>query len=141
RRMPSRRRKSPPNSNTSAAAFEPSRSPPTQHRPTQSSSLTSALGRQSGARLSTHVSHSSAVSEGALTDSSRGPERPSTGDHDATTITPPTTPPTSELSMAGTNHSSVAQVAKTQRSESGGWKKAMKLFGGGKKKNGGFNNE
>ena len=145
RRNPSKRHKSPPNSSTSAATFEPSRSPPPSHRPTQSSSLTSALGRQSGVRLSTHVSHSSAMSEGALTDSSAGPESPPIGEHDA--ITPPTTPPTSDLSMGGTSHSSggasVHQVTKTQRSESsGGWKKAIKfLGGGGKKKNGGYNNE
>ncbi|KIX04767.1 uncharacterized protein Z518_05637 [Rhinocladiella mackenziei CBS 650.93] len=140
RRMPSRRRRSPPN--TSAASFEATRSPPQQHRPTQSSSLSSALGRNSGARLSTHVSHSSAVSESALTDSSGGPETPPPGEPEPT-ITPPTTPPTSELGMGSASHTSGAasiHVAKTQRSESTTWKKAMKLLGG-KKKNGSFGNE
>lgn len=138
-RVPSRRRRSPPH--TSAAVFEPSRSPPNTHRPTQSSSLSSALGRQTGPRLSTHVSHSSAVSESALTDSSGGPESPPSGEPESA-ITPPTTPPTSELGLAHTSHASALaslQAAKSQRSESGGWKKAMKLFGGGtKKKTGSF---
>ncbi|OCT52209.1 regulator of G protein signaling domain protein [Cladophialophora carrionii] len=137
RRMPSRRRRSPPN--TSAGPLETSRSPPQQHRPTQSSSLSSALGRQGGARLSTHISHSSAISESALTDSSGGPESPPAGellDHEPI-MTPPTTPPTSELGGT-TSHGSASGMAaiKTQRSESGGWKKAMKIFSGGKKKNG-----
>lgn len=142
RRMPSRRRRSPPN--TSAGIFEPpSRSPPQQHRPTQSSTLSSALGRTSGARLSTHVSHSSAVSESALTDSSGGPDSPPVGEHaePEPVITPPTTPPTSELGMGGTSHSSGLSAMtsiKTQRSESGGWKKPFKFFSGGKKKNGSF---
>lgn len=136
RRMPSRRRRSPPN--TSAGMLETSRSPPQQHRLPQASNLSSALGRQSGARLSTHVSHSSAVSESALTDSSGGPDSPPAGElleHESV-MTPPTTPPTSELGGT-TSHSSGSGLAaiKSQRSESGGWKKAMKLFGG-KKKNG-----
>ncbi|KIW91138.1 uncharacterized protein Z519_08032 [Cladophialophora bantiana CBS 173.52] len=138
RRMPSRRRRSPPH--TSAVSFEATRSPPQQHRPTQSSSLSSALGRQSGARLSTHVSHSSAVSESALTDSSGGPDSPPVGEllEADSVMTPPTTPPTSEL--GGTiSHGSGSGMAsvKPHRSESGGWKKAMKIFSGGKKKNGG----
>lgn len=143
RRMPSRQRRSPPTTYTSAASFEPSRSPPQQqHRPPQSSTLSTALSRQSGARLSTHVSHSSAVSESALTDSSGGPESPSAGEHDEmhSAITPPTTPPTSELGGSLSHGSSMASahVTKTHRSESGGWKKAMKLFSGGKRKNGSF---
>ncbi|KAJ9607550.1 hypothetical protein H2200_007628 [Cladophialophora chaetospira] len=141
RRMPSGRRRSPPN--TSAGPLETSRSPPQQHRPTQSSSLSSALGRQSGSRLSTHISHSSARSESAMTDSSGGPESPPANDileHEPV-MTPPTTPPTSELGGT-TSHGStsgMAAIMKTQRSESGGWKKGMKMMfgGGGKKKNGG----
>ena len=154
RRMPSSRtRRSPPN--TSAGLLETSQSSPPRHRGTQSSTLSSALNRQGGARLSTHISHSSAMSESALTDSSGGPESPPAGDimeHEPT-MTPPTTPPISELGgttshgSAGhgsTSHGSVGAMAtiKTQRSESGGWKKAMKLFGGGgKKKNGGHEHE
>ncbi|KAK6376083.1 hypothetical protein LTS17_007334 [Exophiala oligosperma] len=137
-RHASRRRRSPPN--TSDASFQPSRSPPQQHNRT--STLSSALGRQSGNRLSTHVSHSSAVSESALTDSSGGPESPPPGEHDSS-ITPPTTPPTSDLGMASISHGSSGtslHPSKSHRSESGsGWKKAMKLFGGGgKKKTGSF---
>jgi hypothetical protein len=98
--------------------------------------LSSALGRQAGPRLSTHVSHSSAVSESALTDSSGGPDSPPSGDYE-TAITPPTTPPTSELGTGNTSQAGgVASLhaTKSQRSESGGWKKAMKLFGGGGKR-------
>jgi hypothetical protein len=131
----SRRRRSPPN--TSDASFQPSRSPPQQHN--RSSTLSSALGRQSGNRLSTHVSHSSVLSESALTDSSTGPDSPSAGEHDSS-VTPPTTPPTSDFGLAGTSHGSSGMsfhAPKTQRSESGsGWKKAMKMFSGGKRKNG-----
>jgi hypothetical protein len=133
--IPSRLRRSPPN--TSAVSFEPSRSPPQHRSSTQSSALSTALSRQSGSRLSTHLSHSSAVSESALTDSSGGPDSPPGADHDPA-ITPPTTPPTSDLGAGGMSHVSgpaAVHAAKTSRSESGGWKKAMKLFGG-KKKNG-----
>lgn len=145
-RGPSRRRRSPPN--TSAASFEATRSPPQHHRPTQSSSLSSALGRQSGARLSTHLSHSSAVSESALTDSSGGPESPPSGEQESM-VTPPTTPPNSDLHASGNGnghgHSSgltSIPLPKSQRSESGsggGWKKMAKIFGGSKKKGGSFN--
>lgn len=146
-RIPTRRRRSPPNTNTSAASFEATRSPPQHHRPTQSSSLSSALGRQSGVRLSTHLSHSSAVSESALTDSSGGLDSPPPGDQDSM-VTPPTTPPTSDMHTSGNGHhghhghlSGLTSVPlpKTQRSESGGWKKMTKLFGGSKKKGGSFN--
>lgn len=136
--MPSRRRRSPPN--TSAGSFESSRTQASQHRPTPSSSLSSALGRQSGSRLTHHISPSSVVSESALTDSSGGPESPPPGEPDSV-MTPPTTPPTSDAGMGSTREvSGVASVhaAKTSRSESGGWKKAMKLFGGSKKKTGSF---
>ena len=145
RRIPSRRRRSPPN--TSAGILDTSRSPPQQHRSTQSSSLSTALGRQSGARLSTHISHSSAISDSALTDSSGGPESPPTGDllDNEAVMTPPTTPPTSELGATISQGSAMGMgmmAIKTQRSESGGWKKAMKMFGGGaKKKNGSSEHE
>ncbi|KAK5054647.1 hypothetical protein LTR84_001538 [Exophiala bonariae] len=142
-RIPSRRKRSPPN--TSAASFEATRSPPQTHRPTQSSSLSSALGRQSGSRLSTHLSHSSAVSESALTDSSGGLESPPPGDQESM-VTPPTTPPTSDMHISGGNgHHGQSSgftsmpLPKSQRSESGGWKKMTKLFGGSKKKGGSFN--
>jgi len=134
RRRPSRRRRSPPT--TSAAPFEPTRSPPALNRPNMSSSLSTALGRQSGARLSTHVSHSSAVSESALTDSSGGPESLSAGEQDPI-ITPPTTPPTMDIGAGPQPGALSVYGPKTQRSESGGWKKmGMKIFGGSKKKTG-----
>jgi hypothetical protein len=138
RRVASKRKESPPN--TSSSNFSPSRSPPSQHRPTHSSSLSNALGRSSGSnRLSTHASHASAVSESALTDSSEGGASPGPVDQDPV-ITPPTTPPTSELGgpHGGNYHSSsgptthpVPHVTKPHRSESGAWKKTMKFFGGG----------
>lgn len=122
-----RRRESPPNA--PASTFSPSRSPPSQHRQMHSSSLSSALNRSSaGNRLSTHVSHSSAASETALTDGS-DPD-------DTAVMTPPTTPPTSELG-GHASHRAHQQAPTTQpqlkphRSESGAWKKTMKFFGGG----------
>lgn len=131
-----RRNQSPP----AASNFSPSRSPPSQHRQTHSSSLSNALNRTSAGnnRLSTHVSHSSAASETALTDGS---------DPDETAVmTPPTTPPTSELgghnpqSSHTSHHYQHHQQAPTtqpqlkpHRSESGAWKKTMKFFSGGEK--------
>ncbi|EXJ81991.1 hypothetical protein A1O1_08059 [Capronia coronata CBS 617.96] len=131
-----RRRRSPPN--TSAASFETSRTLASPHRSAPSSSLSSALGRQSGTRLTHHISPSSVVSESALTDSSGGPDSPPAGEPDTVVMTPPTTPPTSDVGMSGMGQVSGAasvHAAKIHRSESGGWKKAMKLFGGSKKKN------
>jgi hypothetical protein len=137
RRMQSRGqgRRSP--SATSASNFEPSRSP-TGHRPTQSSSLSSALSRQQANRLSTHVSQSSAISESALTDSSGGGgDTPPPGEQESV-MTPPTTPPTSDIGM-GSNvqvNAPTTHPIKAQRSESGGWSRKMgKFFGsGGNKK-------
>lgn len=86
------------------------------------------------------------MSESALTDSSGGPESPPAGDimdHEPV-MTPPTTPPASELGGTISHGSASGMTAiKTQRSESGGWgKKAMKqLFGGSKKKNGSSEHE
>jgi hypothetical protein len=125
---PPKRRESPP----APATFSPSRSPPSQHRAVHSSSLSSALSRTSaGNRLSTHVSHSSAASESALTDGSDPDE--------SAVMTPPTTPPTSELggnAAYGTQRQhhqapTTQPQLKPHRSESGAWKKTMKFFGGG----------
>ena len=138
RRQPSKRAKSPPAS--SKSAFTPSRSPPSQHRPTQSSSLSNALGRQSGNRLSTHVSNSSAKSESALTDSSGGDrDSPVPGEQDSV-MTPPTTPPTSDLGAGSMSHttSATSHPTKPQRSESGGWKRMGIKFFNAKQKRGGF---
>ena len=136
RRQPSRRTRSPP----AASNFTPSRSPPSQNRPTQSSSLSNALGKQSGNnRLSTHVSNSSARSESALTDSSGGDrDSPVPGEQDSV-MTPPTTPPSSDLGTNRLDHrtSATSHPIKPQRSESGGWKRnAMKFFGGKPKRGG-----
>jgi Regulator of G protein signaling domain len=133
----SQSQRSPPS--TSGSAFEPSRSP-TGHRPTQSSSLSSALGKQTANRLSTHMSHSSVMSESALTDSSGGGgpgDTPPPGE-DESVMTPPTTPPTSDLGTTSTRphggptSEPMSNAVKPQRSESGGWSKKMnKFFGGG----------
>lgn len=140
RRVTSRRKESPPN--TSSSHFSPSRSPPSQHRPTHSSSLSNALNRASGNnRLSTLVSNSSAVSESALTDSSEGGGSPGPLESEAV-MTPPTTPPTSELGGPHVSHAVSAPTThpvghpptKSHRSESGAWKKTMKFFGGGSNK-------
>ena len=140
RRVPSKARKSSPPKSSGSATFEPSRSP--THRPTQSSSLSSALGKQTANRLSTHVSHSSAMSESALTDSSGGGggETPPPGEHESV-MTPPTTPPTSDLGVSNTAQASgpTSHAFKPQRSESGGWSRKMnKIFGGGNKKRSSF---
>ncbi len=134
RRGPSKAQKSSPP--TSGTTFEPSRSP--TQRQTQSSSLSSALGRQTANRLSTHVSHSSVMSESALTDSSGGGggDTPPPGEHEST-MTPPTTPPTSDLGMSGTVQASgpTSHAPKPHRSESGGWSRKMnKFFSGNKEK-------
>ena len=142
RRGPSKARKpSPPK--TSGTTFDPSRSP--TQRQTQSSSLSSALGRQTANRLSTHVSHSSAMSESALTESSGGGggDTPPPGEHEFT-MTPPTTPPTSDLGVSSTAQAGgptsqasgpLSHAPKPQRSESGGWSRKMnKFFSGNKEK-------
>ncbi|RMZ90271.1 hypothetical protein DV736_g2503, partial [Chaetothyriales sp. CBS 134916] len=138
-RSPSNPSISPPPS----SFFAPSRSPPSQHQTQQSSSLSSALGRQSGNRLSTHVSNSSArsapTSDAALTDSSGGDrDSPVPGEQDSV-MTPPTTPPTSDLGTGNqaTLISATSHPLKPQRSESGGWKRMGMKFFGGKQRRGG----
>jgi Regulator of G protein signaling domain len=131
RRKASRRRRSPPSS--SSVEFSAPKSPrlSTSHHPTQSSSITSGLGRTSGTRLSTHVSNSSAASgqDGALTDDSGSADSPGSVDP----MTPPTTPPSSDIPV-GSFHRQ--HSPKPIRSDSGSWTKMRnKLWG--KKKNGG----
>lgn len=123
-----------PSATSAASNFEPSRSP-TGHRPTQSSTLSSALSRQQANRLSTHISQSSAISESALTDSSGGGgDTPPPGEHESV-MTPPTTPPTSDIGTSSNlqMHGPTTNP-KPQRSESGGWSKKMNKFFGGNKK-------
>ncbi|KAJ9650534.1 hypothetical protein H2198_010169 [Neophaeococcomyces mojaviensis] len=128
RRQQSRRRRSPPTS----SGFQPSRSPPQASN--RSSALTSALNRNSSSRLSQHPSNTSGVSESALTDDSGSGGSPSAGDLDST-MTPPLTPPTSDMpSSQTTPQNAYTHAAKPSRSESGGWKKmGMKIFGARKK--------
>jgi Regulator of G protein signaling domain len=129
-RKSARRPRSPPSS--SSLEFSPkSPSHHIGHRHTVSSGISASAGRTSGAKLSTHVSNSSAASgqECGLTDDSGSADSPSAGDP----MTPPTTPPSSDLhigSLHGQHH------PKPNRSDSGSWRKmGMKLWG--KKKNGG----
>ncbi|RMD39307.1 hypothetical protein DV735_g5824, partial [Chaetothyriales sp. CBS 134920] len=134
-------RRSPSNPSLSPApssSFAPSRSPPSQNQ--QSSSLSNALGRQSGNRLSTHVSNSSAksgpISDAALSDSDR--DSPVPGEQDSV-MTPPTTPPTIDVGAGsqGIAVSATSHPLKPQRSESGGWKRMGMKFFGGKQRRGG----
>lgn len=130
-RRASRRRQTPASSST--LDIPTPVSPPLliSHRPTQSSSLTSAISRSSGSRLSTLVSNSSAASgpEGGLTDDSASLNSPCAGDP----MTPPTTPPSSDLPLGALqNHAG----PHPSRSDSGSWRKmGIKLWG--KRKNGG----
>jgi Regulator of G protein signaling domain len=130
RRKSSRRHGSPPSS--SSIEFSAPRSPTlaTSHRHTQSSGIATAIGRTSGARLSTHVSNSSAASgQEYLTDDSGSADSPGSVDP----MTPPTTPPGSDLHMEPLprRHS-----PNPSRSDGGNWmKKGMRLLG--KRKTGG----
>lgn len=130
-RRHSRRRPSPPSSG--GIDFSAPKSPPlsASHAYTQSSSITSALGRTSAPRISTHISSSSAASapEAALTDESGSGDSPSASDP----MTPPTTPPSSDIPM-GPSQSQLSP--KSTRSDSGSWR-MMKAKLWGKKKSGG----
>lgn len=129
---PSQRRRSPPSS--SSVEFSAPKSPPlaTSHRHTQSSSITSAISRTSGTRLSTQVSNSSAASgpEYGSADDSGSADSPSSIDP----MTPPTTPPSSDLSMGSSLHQ---QSPKPNRSDGGHWRKKMGMNFWVKKKNSG----
>ena len=124
----SRRRRSPPS--TSHSSFDmPSRTSPTSHRHTQSSTLSSALGRATSNRLSTHVSNSSAASaDCALTDDSGSGESPGPGEP----MTPPTTPPTGDVGVAAP-HVSIHSGPRPVRSDSGNWRKMGSKIWGKKK--------
>lgn len=132
RQQPSRRR-SPPTS----SGFQPSRSPP--QTTNRSSALTSSLNRSGSSRLSPHQSNTSATSDSGLTDDSGSGNSPLPVDRD-TILSPPLTPPTSDLNVGSQNLSVYSHVTKPTRSESGGWKRmGMKIFGG--KKKGSFQEE
>lgn len=137
-RVPLRRRRSPPS--TSNSFDLPGRGSQSSHRHTQSSNLSSALGRATSNRLSTHVSHSSAASatEYALTDDSGSGDSPEPGEPK----TPPTTPPMSEFPSRETRPPLQQQQPqgsppKSGRSDSGSWKKMGQKLGWGKKRSAG----
>lgn len=133
RRQQSSKRRSPTNSST----FLPSRSPP--QTSSRSSALTSALNRPSGgARLSQNISNASRTSESALTDESASVEQRS---NDMESImSPPLTPPTSDLPQTHPSvsnpsiYSHASKASRSERNDSGGWKRmGMKIFGNKKK--------
>jgi Regulator of G protein signaling domain len=138
---PSRTRKSPPpnstTTTTSSSMFSPSRSPPTRNKPTQLSSLSSGLGRTSGARLSAHILIS-APGESAIVDDNDSRDG-ALHFSEPDMMSPPTTPPGNELEKPSMSlgQALAPPGPKTHRSESGAWKKmGQKIWGGGKKKNG-----
>lgn len=131
--QPSSRRKSPPKS----SGFQPSRSPP--QASSRSSALTSALNNSTSARLSQHVTNTSRTSEGALTDDSGSGDQPGAADVERT-MSPPLTPPTSDLPQPQSSsqrpnvYTHNSKPSRSERAESGGWKKmGMKIFGNKKK--------
>lgn len=127
RHQPARRR-SPPTS----TGF--SRSPP--QTTNRSSALTSGLNRPSNQRLSQHLSNTSATSEGSLTGSSGNGGSPRPGEY-TEVLSPPLTPPTSDLPSQSSSSSqglSASLSQKPSRTESGGWKRmGMKIFSSKKK--------
>lgn len=142
RRQQSSRRRSPP---PTSSSFQPSRSPPqTSNR---SSALTSALNRTSGgARLSQNLSNTSRTSESALTDDSGNGEQ-RTRDLDSM-MSPPLTPPTADLTQSHSSaqnpsiYSHASKSSRTERNDSGGWKRmGMKIFGSSNKKKGSFHSD
>lgn len=127
RRQKPERRRSPPTS----SGFQPSRSPPQNSN--RSSALTSSLNRSGSAKLSPHLSNTSAGSESGLTDESGSGNSPLPTERESI-VSPPLTPPTSDLSSGSHSYSAYSHVTKPSRSESGGWKRmGMKIFGGKKK--------
>lgn len=129
----SRRQRSP--SSTSNSFDLPTRGSQPSHRHTQSSNLSSALGRATSNRLSTHVSHSSAASatDYALTDDSGSGDSPDP----AEPRTPPTTPPMSDIPSREPRPTFQNSPPKNQRSDSGSWKKMGQKLGWGKKRSAG----
>lgn len=140
RRMSSRRRQRSPQS--SSMDFTSSRSPPPSYARPHSSNLSSAFRSSNNptVRHSTHFAQAptSASESGslAITDDSASASSPSNSGLEREIITPPTTPPSSEL---GTSRESVHASPKSSRSESGGWKRmSQKLtMGWAKKKSAG----
>ena len=131
-RVSSRRPRSP--SATSNSIDLPTRGTQTSHRHTQSSTLSSALGRTTTNRLSTNISNSSATSglDYALTDDSGSGDSPGP----AEPRTPPTTPPMSDIGPREPRSGFAQSPPKTGRSASGSWKNmGVKLWG--KKKSAG----
>jgi Regulator of G protein signaling domain len=132
-RVPSRRRQSP--SATSNSFDLPTRGSQTLHRHTQSSNLSSALGRATSNRLSTNVSNSSTISglESALTDDSGSGDSPGP----AEPRTPPTTPATSDIAPRESRPALAQSPQKPGRDNSGSWRKMGVKLGWNKKKSAG----
>lgn len=140
RRMSSRRRQRSPQS--TSVDFTSSRSPPPLHARPHSSNLSATFRSANNptARHSTHLTHAptSTSESGSLpvTDDSGSASSPSNSGLERDLMTPPTTPPSSDL---GTSRESVHASPKSSRSESGGWKRmSQKLtMGWAKKKSAG----
>lgn len=132
-RAPPRRRHSPPA--TSNTFDLPSRASQPSHRHTQSSTLSSALNRATSNRLPTNASNSPSASgpEYALTDDSGSVDSPGP----AEPRTPPTTPPTSDVTPKVSGQTLAHSPPKSNRSDSGSWKKMGYKLGWGKKKSAG----
>jgi hypothetical protein len=132
-RAPPRRRHSPPA--TSNTFDLPSRASQPSHRHTQSSTLSSALNRATSNRLPTNASNSPSASgpEYALTDDSGSGDSPGP----AEPRTPPTTPPTSDVTPKVSGQTLAHSPPKSNRSDSGSWKKMGYKLGWGKKKSAG----
>lgn len=132
-RVPSGRRRSP--SATSNSFNLPTRGSHASHRHTQSSNLSSALGRAAGNRLPTNVSNSPTTSalESALTDDSGSGDSPGPTEP----WTPPTTPPTSEVAPREPRTTLAQSPPKSSRSDSGSWRKVGQKLGWPKKKSAG----
>lgn len=114
------------------SAFQPSRSPP--QRSNMSPILGSGFDRAGGSKLTQHMSNTSVQSDTSMTDVSDSASRTSTGERESV-MTPPLTPPTSNMPLKSNSSHTHPPVAKPTRSDSGGgWKKmGMKIFGQKKK--------
>lgn len=116
----------------SGSVFQPSRSPP--QRSNMSPVFSAGFERPGGSRLTQHLSNTSVQSDTSMTDVSDSASRTSTGERESV-MTPPLTPPTSNMALKSSASTSHAPLAKPTRSDSGGgWKKmGMKIFGQKKK--------
>lgn len=138
RSQSTRRRPSPPS--VSSPHFEHYSSPQKSSRGAATSALTQGLANSSHPRITTHISNSTTVSEGALSDDSSNNDNSPTY-HDRKVdmfLSPPTTPPQSDMPASSaptlgtfgpsTNHKVV------RHDSGGGWRKiGTRIFGNKKK--------